>query len=213
MDFSNIADKVTKAWYSSILLGNLKAIYFKYLQHRYLFQEWHITPINFRPYAIGIVDYLNKQPKKKVVEIGCGLGEIIGNCKDCERQGLDLDEEVIKAAGRLYRNTHFCVGTFENIVDEQIDYLITVNFIHAIAPEELKRDYQYLCENNDIKNIVLDITDSPNYQYVHNVRYLFDGLGYMVKKRLKRYQVINGTRWIYILEKAKGNDCLNANIC
>lgn len=203
MDFNIITDKARKAWYSSVPLGKLKWVYYKYLQHCYRFQEWHTTPINFRPYAIGIVDDLNKKPKKKVVEIGCGLGEIIGNLKGCERKGLDLDARVIKAAGRLYRNTHFCVGSFANIMGEKIDYLITVNFIHAIAPEELKRDYQYLCGNNDIKNIVLDVTDSPNYQYVHDVHYLFDELGYVVK-RLKGYQVIKGRRWIYILEKVAG---------
>ena len=205
----NVNDKATKAaqvWYRSVLVGRLKELYFKHLQRRYRFPEWHITPINFRPYAIGIVEYLNKQPKKKVVEIGCGLGEIIGNLSGCAREGLDLDVRAIKAAERLYRNSHFRVGTFEDIAGEKIDYLITVNFIHGIPPAELKRNYQCLCEKNDIKNVVLDITDSPNYRYVHDVSYLFDDLGYTVKKRLKRYQVVNGGRWIYILEKAVGGN-------
>ena len=198
--------KAAQAWYRSKRMGKLKELYFKYLQCRYRFSEWHITPINFRPYAIGILEYLNKQPKKKVVEIGCGLGEIVGNLSGCERVGLDLDAGVIKAAGRLYRNTNFVVGTFENVKNQKIDYLITVNFIHGIPSEELKEKYRYLCMNNDIKHIILDITDSPNYQYIHDVHYLFDDLGYTIKKRLKRYQVINGGRWIYIFEKAAGGN-------
>ena len=75
-----------------------------------------------------------------------------------------------------------------------------------ISSEELKEKYRYLCMNNDIKHIILDITDSPNYQYIHDVHYLFDDLGYTIKKRLKRYQVINGGRWIYIFEKAAGGN-------
>ncbi len=201
MMFKNVLNKITQAWYSDFKIGKAKELYFKHLQHKYNFQQWHTTPINFRPYAIGIVNYLNKQKKKKVVEIGCGLGEIIGNIMGCEREAFDLDINVIKAAKRLYRNTSFQVGTFENIKDQKIDYLITVNFIHVIPSDELKEKYQYLCRNNNIKHIILDITDSLEYQFTHDIDYLFEGLGYKVQKRLHRYEVIKGNRWIYILKK------------
>lgn len=199
--FKNSFNKIAKNWYSNNKIGKAKELYFKHLQHKYKFQQWHTTPINFRPYAIGIVNYLNKQKKKKVVEVGCGLGEIIGNVLDCDREAFDLDVNVIKAAKRLYHNTSFKVGTFENIKDQKIDYLITVNFIHVIPPDELKEKYDDLCRNNDIKHIVLDITDSPEYLFTHDINYLFGGLGYKVLKRLHRYEVSYGTRWIYIMEK------------
>ncbi|MBD5549022.1 MAG: methyltransferase domain-containing protein [Lachnospiraceae bacterium] len=197
--------KAKQAWYCNYKLGKIKELYFKYLQHKYMFQHWHTTPINFRPYAIGIVNYLNKQRKKKVVEIGCGLGEIVGNITNCERMGVDVDTNVIKVAKKLYRKTNFEVGTFENIRNQKIDYLITVNFIHRIPSELLKEKYSYLCRNNDIRHIVLDIVDSPEYQFNHDIDYLSKELGYRVKKRLHRYQVTNGSRWIYILERNHGD--------
>lgn len=84
---------------------------------------------------------------------------------------------------------------------QKIDYLITVNFIHGISPEELRKQYKYLCENNEIEHIVLDIVKSPEYRFNHDIDYLFEGLEYKVKKRLRRQQAKNGNRWVYILEK------------
>ena len=194
-------EKIAEAWYKSTELGKWKQLYFKWLQRRYGFDKWHTTPINFRPYAIGIVHYLNQQPKRKVVEIGCGLGEVIGNIRNCEGEGIDFDAAVIKAARKLYRNTHFRTGTFENVKKQKIDYLITVNFIHSIPPEELREKYRRLCENNEIRHIVLDTVSSPQYRYNHDIDYLFEGSGYKVKKQLHRYPVPHGSRWVYIMEK------------
>jgi ubiquinone/menaquinone biosynthesis C-methylase UbiE len=199
---SRIINKITYNWVCEQKLGKIKEIYFKYLQRKYGFQQWHITPINFRPYAISIVKYLNRQSKNKVVEIGCGLGEIIGNIKDCNRIGVDIDENVISAARKIYHNVQFDVGTFENIKNQSIDYLITVNFIHLISPEELKEKYRFLCKNNDIRYFVLDIVDSPTYKYNHNIDYLFDGWGgYRVIKRFRRFETQNGSRYVYIIGK------------
>lgn len=195
--------RCAEAWYKSAKIGKWKQLYFKWLQHRYKFDEWHITPINFRPYAIDIVQYVNKQPKNRVVEIGCGLGEIIGNIRGrgIEREGLDLSADVVYAAKVIYRNVYFRVGTFGDVKGQKIDYLITVNFIHGISPEELRKQYKYLCENNEIEHIVLDIVKSPEYRFNHDIDYLFEGLEYKVKKRLRRQQAKNGNRWVYILEK------------
>lgn len=190
-----------KTWYTNPKIGKLKEWYYVLLQQKYQFQSWHITPINFRPYAIDVVEYLNRQTKRKVIEIGCGLGEIIGNVSNCERVGYDIDEKVVMVAKKLYRNTHFYMGTFENVKNQKIDYLITVNFIHGISPEELKKIYERLYQNNEIRHFVLDIVDSSNYRFNHDINYLIEGTGYKIQKRLHRHQVVNGSRWIYILEK------------
>jgi SAM-dependent methyltransferase len=189
-------------WYSNYDIGKIKELYFRYLQNRYQFDMWHITPINFRPYAIDIVRYLNRNNVGSVVEIGCGLGEIIGNisCRG-ERLGFDIDKNVVKAAKKVYHKTSFQVGSFEKVNNKKVDYLITVNFIHGIAPENLKKSYKEICCNNEIQHIVLDIVDSHRYAFCHDINFLFDGSEYKVKKRLHRYETVGGSRWIYIMEK------------
>lgn len=200
---SDLYNKMAEAWYSSYKIGKIKKQFYELLQRRYQFDKWHITPINFRPYAIGIVRYLNKKPKKKVVEVGCGLGEIIGNISGCEREAYDIDVNVIRAAKKLYRKTNFKVGTFDSIKNQRIDYLITVNFIHGIPPAELKDNYEWLLKSNDISHLIFDIVDSPEYKYKHEPDYLFEGVksDYRVRKLLRRCAALGGSRRIYILEK------------
>lgn len=199
----NLITRIRKIWYcNEYIVGGIKQKYFMILMRKYQFEEWHVLPINFRPYAIRIVDYLNEQKTGRVVEIGCGLGEIIGNINTHERLGYDIDSRVILAAKKIYRKVVFHTGSFEDVKNQKVDYLITVNFIHNIPPEELREKYLGLIENNEIKHIILDVVYGKGYKYKHDVKELFCGSGYKVKKRLSRdCAAQNGSRWIYILER------------
>lgn len=200
-----IGEKTVTLLYGSKIIGKFKRVLYILLSKKYKFNEWHTHPVNLRPYAKELVQYLNAQPKGNAVEIGCGLGEIIGNLYCCHREGYDLERCVVAAAKAIYRSTEFRVGTFEDIKNKEIDYLITVNFIHNIPPIELKEKYIGLCRNNAINHLVLDIVQDKNYSFQHNIEFLIDGLGggYCVKKKLGGYPTQDGNRWVYILEKVK----------
>ncbi len=43
------------------LFGHLKLLYYRFLQRKYGFDKWHITPYELRPYAVEIVRYVNTQ--------------------------------------------------------------------------------------------------------------------------------------------------------
>ena len=68
-----------KKYYTNYKVGIIKRIIFKFLQKIFRFNKWHLEPINFRPYAISIINTLskNKSSNLPIVELGCGLGEII----------------------------------------------------------------------------------------------------------------------------------------
>lgn len=186
--------------YHSKKIGMIRQFFYKRLSLKYHFDEWHTTPINFRPYAIGIVRYLNNQKKSTVIEIGCGLGDIIGNIDDCQKEGWDIDKNVIRVGKKLYHKVKFEVGSFYSIKGKNIDYLISVNFIHNISPKELKKNYKVICCNNNINHIVLDVVHDNGYKFQHDISFLFDELGYKVVK-INRYPTLNGRRWVYILKK------------
>ena len=197
---------IRKIWYCNKYVGKVKEIYYFWLAKQFKFDKGHITPINFRPYAMAIVNYLNSINHNKnynVVEIGCGLGEIIGNIYNCVGKGYDIDKNVIYAARKIYGNTKFELGSFQDIKGQNIEYLITVNFIHGISPIELKKSYKSICDNNNIKFIILDIVRDKKYEFNHDIRFLFKDTKYNVVKKLVGYATLNGRREIYILKKTQ----------
>ena len=67
-------------------------LYFKY-------PKWHDISLIECEYAQQIVKYLNKkQIRGKVLEVGCGMGNILRNLDFEIRIGVDIDNKVLKAS-------------------------------------------------------------------------------------------------------------------
>ncbi len=155
--------------------GLLKRPYYWFLQHLFHFDKWHTMPIEHRPYALELCRYVNelieKEGLENVVEIGCGLGETLARIKVRQKIGFDMEENVIRAGRAINKTIEFHTGTFGDVRGRDIDVLITVNFIHNIAPDELKRQFaDVLSNNNKVKFIVVD---SVEYTYLHNFATIF----------------------------------------
>ena len=149
----------------------------RYLRHylaykKHHFDRWHILPAEWRPYTTYVAEIINSDDKSRkgtVLEIWCWLGEILSKIKSPNKYGFDTAPEVINAAKKLYPSSNYSVGSFDTIKWYKIDYLITVNFIHAIPPEELKSYYATLCRDNTIKTIIVDeLHNNNNYRFNHN---------------------------------------------
>lgn len=76
----------------------------------------------------------------------------------------------------MHPKVEFHDGTFSDVKDRNIDVLIAVNFIHNIAPDELRQHFMEVMANNKVKYIVVDSVD---YTYFHNFDVIF---GRMCKK-------------------------------
>lgn len=69
-------------WSEKYCMGKM---YYKLLYKIFNFDEWHVSVIGERPYAMEVVKYINRflrenteyKRGRKVVEIGCGLGDIV----------------------------------------------------------------------------------------------------------------------------------------
>jgi SAM-dependent methyltransferase len=82
---------------------------------------------------------VNKVTPRTVVEVGCGLGEIISRVEAPNRAGYDLEQAVIDAA-RYLRGSRvdFHVGSALNVKEAKIDVLIALNWIHNLSPKEME---------------------------------------------------------------------------
>lgn len=167
-------------WLSNRWIGRCRQILYTILQKVYLFDDWHLEPINCKPYAREVISrterYLREKEIQCVVEIGCGLGEIIGNIKvdpnkKCQKIGIDIDSNVIRAAKLLHPSITFLSGSFDQCKNKQRCCLIMVNFIHMIPEEKLKEEVKHLLLTNRIDLVIFDtFSRNENTEYVNNHR-------------------------------------------
>ena len=86
----------------------------KKLQKSFNFSNWHFEAcFECRPYKKQILNIANQIAPETIVDIGCGLGEILSKTKAKFKYGIDPDFSVIKAAEYLHPNIKFYHGNSE----------------------------------------------------------------------------------------------------
>lgn len=191
-------------WIESKKAGIIKKKIYQVLQRYYNFGSWHITPINDRPYGLETIRVLNKLIRKNkfsksmpFVEVGCGLGEIIGGIKwKYKKTGYDISMEALKAGALLYPKVKFHKGSFKDIDCGDINCLIMLNFIHMIPHDRLKDQIDAVLAKNRVKLFVLDTfteNEGTEYVYSHDGEYLFGGK-YKLAKRSKAIPCAHGAK-------------------
>lgn len=159
----------------------------RYLLYYYFgFDKWHINTRHDRSYPDAIIKYLNSKPpqqRKKVVEIGCGLGDILRNLHYESRIGYDLEENALKAATFLSKLTLNKIefGWFkfpESQLTGLADTIIMVNWIHHIPSEQLKSKIEeYFALNlSSHGEIIVDTVQHKDYKINHSIDFLASGL-------------------------------------
>ena len=120
---------------------------------RYKFNFWHASaPWSCRPYKKQVVDIANKIPTRidAVIEVGCGLGDIIARVNSKVRYGFDIDREALNAAKFLYpKKVNFKTASLSDIAKiesyfseskiSNVSYnlLIMINWVHNISYDSL----------------------------------------------------------------------------
>ena len=116
------------------------------------FDNWHARSSAIcRKYKHQLITIINDiDGKSCVVEIGCGLGDLLEKIEANQKIGFDLDENVINAAKFINKDISFEKGSFANVValNENIDVLILVNWIHNIPLDELVKNINVIVNKN-----------------------------------------------------------------
>jgi SAM-dependent methyltransferase len=144
------------------------------------FDAWHASaPYSCRPYKSKVVELVNALAPNTVVEVGCGLGEILSRVRANERVGFDSDPAVIRAAQFLHRGrvrwipAGFAAVALSLPQELRIDCLIMVNWIHNLSPDELSACLRPLLSR--IGWLVLDAIDRDgpaSYRFKHDFVFL-----------------------------------------
>lgn len=72
-------------------------------------------------------------PGSKVLEIGCGTGELLNHVKPREGLGIDFSENMIQIARQKFPNLNFLVDDIENLhISETYDYIIVSDLLASL---------------------------------------------------------------------------------
>jgi len=172
--------RARRAGVGAILRCRLDRLGLYALRLIFRFDPWHANaPSSCRPYKRIVVGLANSLRPSIVVEIGCGLGDIVGRVEAAERIGIDVDSRVIRAARFLHhgrgRWVHGDASCVPRLIAEQseIDCLIMVNWIHSLSPRQLSELLLPLLPRT--RHLILDAIDAdgpPTYRYKHNFDFL-----------------------------------------
>jgi hypothetical protein len=154
----------------------------KLLARIYGFDQWHVSSYLDRPYAHAIVGYVNSRPaagRESLVEIGCGLGDIVRRARYAQRTGLDRDPRLFRPAQllatlRAQRGIDFARFEFPGPLQGRHDVIVLVNWIHNIEPDVLAGEIETYARQNlrGGGEIVVDTVADPAYRINHAIEQL-----------------------------------------
>jgi SAM-dependent methyltransferase len=153
-------------------------IYLHALERTYGFDPWHAAaPYACRPYKARVVAMAQALSPPVVVDLGCGLGEVIARIDAPSRFGFDPDKGAIGAAGYLFgKKVSFAVAALDQpdiiatAVKNPIDLLIMNNWPHRFAIEEIAAGLKALCARIPVNRILIDSIkpELQSYKYRHS---------------------------------------------
>lgn len=182
--------------------------YYIILQHIFQFNQWHTATIYEREYAMWLSKKVNSLlsggSHGQIIEVGCGLGDILSeiHLPNHQKTGYDIEENVIKALKFAHPGLHGKVGSLNNIKNQTIDILIAVNWLHALDDDWFQRNMAYVVKHNHINRIIVDTVPTPPYAYSHDYIEFFKEYGYVLETKSRGFRCMGGMRHILIFKKA-----------
>lgn len=162
-------DKLAEVGFANCMKGTFRRGYYRRLQKKYQFESWHLSPYELREYAQKTAEYVSSKQADLVVDIGCGLGEIIRHIQAKRRIGIDIQQEVVLAAKFLdkTKEIEFRKGSGSELGSHQvIDYLITLGFMHGSNEDVWRPIYHKMIQENQIKHIIVDTLPAREDSYL-----------------------------------------------
>jgi SAM-dependent methyltransferase len=104
------------------------------------FDPWHATNhAECRPYKRFVAKLVSDQKPRTVVEVGCGLGDIVSLIEAKQKIGIDPDKGAITLARLLHPRSPFIVGDLTALdqVTGPIDVVLAIGWVHVVSPEYL----------------------------------------------------------------------------
>lgn len=156
---------------SSIILLKVLRLFFR-------FDKWHVNSYHCRKYKRDLVRELNLLYPKQcecVLEIGGGLGDLVGNLKSDRKILIDLDKNLKIPLKFLKKDIFFVYGSFDEALDlaeKKINILILVNWIHNVEYDVIVDFLINVVRQKNIEYILLDeiMPHVSGYKYKHDFK-------------------------------------------
>jgi SAM-dependent methyltransferase len=100
------------------------------------YQQTPPLPAMSRGYRTILGRYLDRYIPKgvRLLEIGCGTGDLLATLTGRDRRGIDLVPEQVEEAARRYPECKFSQGAAEEVaVDEAFDYILLSDILNEAA--------------------------------------------------------------------------------
>jgi cyclopropane fatty-acyl-phospholipid synthase-like methyltransferase len=112
------------------------------LDHPFLYEFYHtIIGANFRSRVL-IQKYIRPKPGDRILDIGCGPGNMIPFLPECDYLGVDANKSYIAAARRRYsdRGKFLCERVSQHAVHElgTFDIVLALGLVHHLEDAEAK---------------------------------------------------------------------------
>ena len=155
--------KIGEVGLRNTIVGIFRRCKYKKMQEKYGFDTWHVSPYELRGYAIAVANYVseNADGNKEIVDMGCGLGEILRNIKTKSRKlGYDPDPIIVNCAKQLNKDS-LCEYEVAGISDfgqgHDVDYFITLGFTHGSLEETWYEPYHKIATENNVEHFIVDV--------------------------------------------------------
>ncbi|MFM7034247.1 MAG: hypothetical protein ACKOYJ_03495 [Planctomycetia bacterium] len=143
-----------------------------------------------------------------VIDLGCGLGEILARIRAPYRHGFDIDEGAIAAARHLHgKHCHFSLAGLGDTARISASFkhgggstlMVMVNWPHSVAEEALIDGVTQLSDSVGLKYLLIDgiHAGTLGYSYYHD-----DAVYSRLGKTLQRAEGADGVRSLYLIELA-----------
>ena len=194
--FFRLRQKTREIGITNLVKAGASGVLNRLLRLIYRFDPWHVSGTFYsRPYKAKVVDMINAQKPDCVVEIGTGLGDLIGRVSSGTTFGFDREHAVLKAARWLlprkivlaqgdFQEPDGIIATLNQHHVRQIDCLVLVNWIHMVDFDTIERSIERIDRACPIRSILMDtIREGVDGYRFHHSEIEMATLGRIVQTR------------------------------
>jgi hypothetical protein len=175
-----IIDKIQNYGVSKVVFSSITILRNAILFAKYKFDFWHIRS-NFYTniYKQRAIELSQKVNTDIVLEIGCGLADILSRVDGRLKIGIDPDIGVINASKSIFGNSClFLQGDLENCSEKlikenitKVNLLIMVNWPHILDFQTLSSGILKIIRDIQVNYLLIDLIndDAEGYPFKHKI--------------------------------------------
>ena len=138
----------------------------------YDLDEWHSNTYERSSYAKTLVSKVNKIEninRMNVLEVGCGIGNIIRHIECDKKYAYDSDPKVLKALRFCdYKMRIEILMQLQNL--ERMDIILAINFLHGYSENEVIKFIKDLSNNKFSGWLIIDVKHFDKADFYDHTR-------------------------------------------